>query len=158
MAVSFFTATITPDGQGDNDAQNQRQRSQLQGGREATHHQLPGSLVLPLEGIAEIALKDVADVLEVLEGQRLVESPRFFHPVEVLLGRLDGQQNIQGVAGDPGQSEDNYADGDQRDQGVKDSYYDKTLHNRTSCRNIVKIINLENVYRFHRGCRFVAAL
>ena len=90
--------------------------------------QLPGILPGEANRLAEFAGGEIADIGQVLDVEGLVESPVGPHPGIVFCGGINIQQSIQRIAGKSTQSEYNHADGDQRNQGMEESYQYKALH------------------------------
>ena len=78
--AAFRDCGQNPYGQGENDADQQRDDGELQRGGQALHHESHCGPALVLERFPKIALQGLGDEDDVLLGERPVEAPIFLEP------------------------------------------------------------------------------
>ena len=113
----------------DESCYDQRKSGQLRRSRQAVEDQVDSLLVPVLDGLAEIAGQGIAQELEVLDVDRLVQSPRGTDTRRVFNRGFQGQQHVQRVPGEASQAEHNHRQHKQGQDGLDDPYQDIALHN-----------------------------
>src|SRR5262249_2855680 len=118
---------VHADGQGDDDDDDHGEAAQLQGGAIPLEHEVEGG---PAEAyrLAEVAVQRSRDESSVLYGPRAIEPEVGAHRRDVGLGCFRRRHDLDRVAREAHEREDDDRDDDHRDDRLDDSGDDVALH------------------------------
>jgi hypothetical protein len=113
-----------PDGHGHDGREEESGQPQLEGGPEIAAHHREGGLS-EVERPAEVEPEGIAEENRVLDGNRTIEAELTAHPVHLADGRVGGQEEGHGIAGEPHHDEDHGGNEPESDQGAEEPLDDE---------------------------------
>ena len=105
-------------GNGEAEGDGQARPGQLEGGGHALDHQVEGGLAVT-DRLAEVAAQGAGEEAPVLDDEGIVEAHRLAKAPDVLGGRLRGQEDHGGIAGEIQDEEHHEGDAEQDEEGLE---------------------------------------